>query len=76
MKYFLHAFRRRADGSWLSIASTYLDGPHGRIQVDRGSVFAPGATLHGFDVAAWLDDASRTSRAADPEPRLEKSSAG
>ena len=74
MKYFLHAFRRRADGSWLSIASTFLDGPHGRIQIDRGSVFARGASLHGFDVAGWLDDASGRSSAADKaEAPLEKS---
>lgn len=74
MKYFLHAFRRRADGSWLSIASTFFDGPHGRIQVDRGSVFSPGASLHGFDVAAWLDEASgKSSAAGKAEASLEKS---
>jgi hypothetical protein len=64
LKYFLHAFRRRADGSWLSIATTWLDGPHGRIQVDRGSVFTRGTAVDGFDVAAWLDEASGVRRGA------------
>ncbi len=62
MKYFLHAFRRRSDGSWLCIATTWLSGPNGRIHVDRGSILTPGTTIEGVDVAAWLDDAARESR--------------
>ena len=65
MKYFLHAFHRHQDGSWLSIAKTWLEGPNGRINVDRGSIFKPGETIQGVDVAAWLDDARRNSVTSD-----------
>lgn len=59
MNYILDAFLRQPDGSWLSIASTWFQGPNGRIDIRRGAVFVPGTLIEGLDVAAWLDEQSR-----------------
>jgi hypothetical protein len=53
--YFLDAFVRRGDGSWECVAHASFQGPHGRIEVTRGSVFTPGNTFMGVDLAAWLE---------------------
>jgi hypothetical protein len=56
MRSFLQAFRRNADGSWECIEHTSFAGPHGRMEVTRGSVFTPGTPFMGVDLAAWLDE--------------------
>ena len=48
------AFVRNADGSWSCVANTTILHPLGRIQVTEGSVFYPGTTFMGVDLAAWL----------------------
>lgn len=62
MKNLLDAFQRRSDGSWLCVAHASFDGPQGRMEVARGSVFSPGEAFMGVDLALWLDlQASRAS---------------
>jgi len=52
------AFVCNSDGSWTCVADTTIFHPLGRIQVTEGSVFYPGATFMGVDLAAWLAAAS------------------
>jgi hypothetical protein len=55
MQSFCDAFRRTADGSWLCIEPAVLQGPPGRIEVSRGSVFRRGTKVMGLDLAEFLD---------------------
>jgi hypothetical protein len=51
------AFVRNADGSWTCVANATLFHPLGRIQVTEGTVFFPGTTFMGVDLAEWLSAA-------------------
>lgn len=56
-------FRREADGSWVCVTDCTFNGPGGRIQVTRGSVFRPGTVFMGLDVSKWLDELCGTKSA-------------
>jgi hypothetical protein len=66
MRSFCDAFQRTADGSWLCVEPAYLQGPRGRIEVSRGSIFSRGTRLMGLDMAEFLDveDSVRAATAA------------
>jgi HdeA/HdeB family len=49
------AFVRLGDGSWQAQATTLIPGPNFRVQ--EGSVWRPGATVMGVDIATALDKA-------------------
>ena len=55
-------FRRNPDGSWLCVSDCTFNGPGGRIQVARGSAFAPGTIFMGFDLPKWLDKLCGTAK--------------
>ena len=56
MGHFLDAFVRQPGGAWVCVDHISFEGPHGRMEVARGSVFTPGTTFMCVDVAAWLDE--------------------
>ena len=76
MTYFIQAFERRVDGSWICIVHMTFDGPHGRMEVARGTVFTRGTKFMGVDMAMWLDEKGRdrTERTcgALPEPPVSR----
>ena len=58
MKRLLDAFVRQPGGTWVCVRHTSFEGPQGRMEVARGSVFEPGSAFMGVDLAAWLDQQS------------------
>jgi hypothetical protein len=49
------AFAKNPDGSWTVLEKTYIPGPN--VRVEAGSVFRPGGTFLGDDLALRLDKA-------------------
>lgn len=68
------SFVRNADGSWTVVHKAYIPGPN--VRVEEGSVFRPGGTFLGDDLAARLDRAcpnvpvSTPAQAAKPQVPL------
>ena len=60
MENFIDAFRRNTDGSWRCIQNVTLNGPNGRIQVAAGTIFRPGMSFMGIDLAGFLDQEARS----------------
>lgn len=58
------AFEKNSDGSWTVIRKTYIPGPN--VRVEEGSVFSPGGTFLGDDLAARLSKACPQAAAAPP----------
>jgi hypothetical protein len=58
------AFVKNADGSWTALATTLVPDRNFRIQ--EGSVWHPGATVLGMDVASTLDAACPNAPMAAP----------
>ena len=55
MNPFLNAFIRQPGGAWVCVQHTSFEGPHGRIEVARGTIFTPGTKFMEVDVAAgWF----------------------
>jgi hypothetical protein len=54
---FAEAFVRNPDGSWFCRAPGEFVHPNGeRVSVTPGVTYRRGGSLHGIDVARWLDD--------------------
>jgi hypothetical protein len=49
------SFMKNVDGSWTVVHKAYIPGPN--VRVEEGSVFRPGGTFLGDDLAARLDRA-------------------
>ena len=56
MQDLLNAFVRQVSGAWVCVRHTSFEGPQGRIEVARGTIFRPGTQFMGIDLAAWLDE--------------------
>ena len=60
------AFVKNSDGSWTVTQAALIPGPD--VRVRPGSIFRPGSTLLGVDIAARLDEACPAARMAPPPP--------
>ncbi len=50
------AFRKEADGSWISVRNSDISAPEGYIRIGAGMDFRRGVTIRGIDVAKLLDE--------------------
>ena len=65
MKKSIEDFRRHADGSWECVMPSTLNGPMGRIQVNKGLRVWPGMRFMGVDLAKWLEAEADTDGLLD-----------
>jgi hypothetical protein len=59
------AFVKLGDGSWQAMATTLIPGRNFRVQ--EGSLWRPGATVMGIDLATTLDAACPNAQVAVPQ---------
>jgi len=59
------AFVKLGDGSWQAMETTLIPGRNFRVQ--EGSLWRPGATVMGIDLASTLDDACPNAQVGVPQ---------
>jgi hypothetical protein len=64
-KFPCEAFVKLGDGSWQAMATTLIPGRNFRVQ--EGSLWRPGATVMGIDLATTLDAACPNAQVALPQ---------
>jgi hypothetical protein len=64
-KFPCEAFVRLGDGSWQAMTTTLIPGRNFRVQ--EGSLWRPGATVMGIDLATTLDEACPNAQVAAPQ---------
>jgi len=64
-KFPCEAFVKLGDGSWQAMATTLIPGRNFRVQ--EGSLWRPGATVMGIDLATTLDEACPNAQVGVPQ---------